>query len=80
MEICFIWYGMVQLLGLSASLLAGREAGIPLPQQVLDHGATLNPEHKAQGPEGQHIAFREVLPLLDGVQSLGDYHSCRLYI
>ena len=41
-----VWYGMVWfwLLGISASVLAGREAG--LPQQLPRPGATLNPEHQ----------------------------------
>ena len=54
-----ICYGMVWfwLLGLSASLLAVREAGVPLPQKLLGPRATLNPEHQDQLA---HIAFREV--------------------
>ena len=47
-----VWFW---LLGLSASVLAGREAG--LPQQLPGPGATLNPEHQDQKA---HIAFREV--------------------
>ena len=45
----------VWLLGLSASVLAGREAG--LPQQLPGPGAAMNPEHQ---DKKAHLAFREV--------------------
>ena len=47
-----VWFW---LLGLSASVLAGREAG--LPQQLPGPGAALNPEHQDQKA---HLVFREV--------------------
>ena len=58
-----VWYGMVWfwLLGISASVLAGREAG--LPHQLPGPGATLNPEHQDQKA---HIAFTDRYTLFSG--------------